>query len=164
MLASAERALEAEDPWSGLVGFLSDVCEEMASDRGLGDVVLGSDEGCRGIAEMRRRIDPFFAKIVDRALESGQLRPDVAVTDFYPVLGMIGSTVEFSSHVDPANWRRYFTVLLDGLRGDSVPRSEAPRTSLHRRRSGYGEGGHARSPPLTGDSSNFGLYVVCAVT
>ena len=126
MLASAERALDSDDPWDGLVGFLSDVCEEMASDRGLGDVVLGSDEGCRGIAEVRRRIDPFFAKIVDRALESGQLRPDVAVTDFYPVLGMIGSTVEFSSHVDPANWRRYFTMVLDGLRGDSVSRSELP--------------------------------------
>ncbi|OZD60439.1 TetR family transcriptional regulator [Rhodococcus sp. 05-340-1] len=146
MLATAQRALEAQDPWEGLVQFLTDVCEGMSADRGLGDVVLGSDEGCRGIAQVRSRIDPFFEKIVDRALASGQLRPDVAVNDFYPVLGMIGSCVEFSSAVDAANWRRYFTVLLDGLRGDGVPRSALPgrpftsdevdaaKTAMHRRR------------------------------
>ncbi|MCP6247765.1 TetR/AcrR family transcriptional regulator, partial [Klebsiella pneumoniae] len=48
MLATAERALEAEDPWDGLVQFLGEVCAGMALDRGLGDVVLGSDQGCRG--------------------------------------------------------------------------------------------------------------------
>ncbi|WP_415972558.1 TetR/AcrR family transcriptional regulator [Rhodococcus sp. 077-4] len=146
MLRTAERALETEDAWDGLVQFLGDVCAGMALDRGLGDVVLGSDQGCRGIAEVRQRIDPFFVKIVDRARASGQLRPDIAVTDFYPVLGMIGASVEFSSAVDASNWRRYFTVLLDGLRGDGVPRSTLPgrpftneevdvaKTALHRRR------------------------------
>ncbi|CCQ14616.1 putative TetR family transcriptional regulator [Rhodococcus sp. AW25M09] len=146
MLANAESALEAPDAWQGLVQFLADVCEGMSLNRGLGDVVLGSDEGCRGIAQVRRRIDPFFEKIVDRALASGQLRPDIAVNDFYPILGMIGSTVEFSGTVDASNWRRYFTVLLDGLRGDGVPRSELPgrpftddevdeaKTAMHRRR------------------------------
>ena len=146
MLATAERALEAGDPWDGLVQFLGDVCAGMALDRGLGDVVLGSDQGCRGIAQVRSRIDPFFEKIVERALASGQLRPDVAVNDFYPVLGMIGASVEFSSTVDASNWRRYFTVLLDGLRGDGVPRSTLPgrpftsdevdaaKTAMHRRR------------------------------
>lgn len=146
MLENAERALEAEDPWDGLVQFLGDMCAEMALDRGLGDVVLGSDQGCRGIAQVRQRIDPFFAKIIDRTRESGQLRPDISVNDFYPVLGMIGAAVEFSTSVDAHNWRRYFTVLLDGLRGDGVPLTELPgrpftdaevdmaKAALHRRR------------------------------
>lgn len=146
MLENAERALAAEDPWDGLVQFLGDVCAGMALDRGLGDVVLGSDQGCHGIAQVRQRIDPFFAKIVDRTRASGQLRPDIEVNDFYPILGMIGSAVEFSTSVDAQNWRRYFTVLLDGLRGDGVPLAELPgrpftdaevdvaKAALHRRR------------------------------
>ncbi|MFY2789178.1 TetR/AcrR family transcriptional regulator [Rhodococcus sp. MALMAid1271] len=146
MLAAAQRALEAQDAWEGLVQFLAETCEEMSSNRGLGEVVLGSDEGCRGIAQVRSRFDPYFEKVVNRALESGQLRPDVAVSDFYPILGMIGASVEFSSSVDAANWRRYFTVVLDGLRGDGVPRSPLPgrpftseeidaaKAAMHRRR------------------------------
>lgn len=146
MLAAAERALEAADPWEGLVQFLAEVCEEMASDRGLGDVVLGLGDGCHGITQVRQRIDPFFVRIIDRALESGQLRPDVAVNDFYPILGMIGATVEFASAVDSPNWRRYFTIMLDGLRADGDDRPELPgrpftdeevdiaKTTMHRRR------------------------------
>lgn len=116
VLANAEEALEVEDPWNGFVMFMTSVFEGISADKGLGEVVLGTDEGCNGIAQMRERIDPFVAKIVLRARESGQLRPDVEVNDFFPLIGMVGAAAEFMSAVEPSNWKRYFAIVLDGLR------------------------------------------------
>lgn len=119
MLVTAKAALQEDDAWNGLVSFLGGVCESIAADRGLGDVVLWADEGCKGISEVRDRIDPYIEQIVARARESGQLRPDVEVNDFFPLIGMVGAATEFTGAVEPANWRRYFAVLLDGLRAQS---------------------------------------------
>lgn len=118
MLVRAEESLQAEDPWDGLVMFLTSLFEGISADKGLGDVVLGTDEGCNGIAQIRERIDPFVEKIVVRARESGQLRADVEVNDFFPLIAMVGASSEFMSAVDPGNWKRYFAILMDGLRAE----------------------------------------------
>ena len=146
MLATAESALAAEDPWDGLVLFLADLFAGMSADKGLGEVVLGTDEGCNGIAQMRERIDPYVDRIVMRARDSGQLRADVEVNDLFPLIGMIGAASEFMKTVGPDNWKRYFTIVLDGLRSAPGAATELPgrpltaeeisiaKADMHRRR------------------------------
>ncbi|MDJ0395359.1 TetR/AcrR family transcriptional regulator [Rhodococcus sp. G-MC3] len=146
VLFNAKAALEFDDAWDGLVTFLEQMCAGISADRGLGEVVLGSDEGCNGIATMRERIDPYIEKIVVRARESGQLRPDVEVNDFFPLIGMVGAAAEFSCAVDSSNWKRYFTVVIDGLRARPGTPSDLPgrafttdeivaaKAAMHRRR------------------------------
>lgn len=146
MLAHAEKALQADDAWDGLVMFLESLCQGISADRGLNDVVMGTDEGCHGIAQVREKIDPFVEKIVRRARESGQLRADVEVNDFFPLIGMVGAAAEFTCSVEPANWKRYFALVLDGLRAEPGAASDLPgraftseeilvaKTAMHRRR------------------------------
>lgn len=146
MLVSAKAALDESDAWCGLEMFFASLCEGIAADRGLGDVVLGTDEGCNGIARVRTRIDPFVEKIVDRARKSGQLRPDVEVNDFFPLVGMVGAAAEFTGTIEPSNWKRYFAIVLDGLRAEPGAASDLPgrafttdeiakaKAVLHRRR------------------------------
>lgn len=119
MLITAKESLAEEDPWDGLVMFLEKVCEGISADRGLNDVIMGTDEGCNGIARMRERMDPYIAQVVDRARESGRLRPDVEVNDFFAVVAMVGAAAEFTCAIEPSNWRRYFAIVLDGLRADA---------------------------------------------
>lgn len=119
MLVNAQQSLEVDSAWDGLVVFLEKVCEAISADRGLNDVIMGTDEGCNGIARMRERIDPFIEKIVRRAKEEGTLRSDVEVNDFFALIAMVGTAAEFTCAVEPANWRRYFTIVLDGLRADA---------------------------------------------
>lgn len=118
MLASAEKSLEIEDPWDGLVVFLTSLFENISADRGLNDVVMGTDEGCSGIARMREQTEPFVERIVVRARDAGRLRADVEVNDFFPLIGMVAAASEFSCPIEPANWKRYFAIVLDGLRAE----------------------------------------------
>ncbi|WP_072802838.1 TetR/AcrR family transcriptional regulator [Rhodococcoides yunnanense] len=146
MLITAQDALKVDDAWDGLVLFLEGLCESISADRGLNDVVMGTDEGCSGIARVRERLDPYIEKIVARARDAGKLRPDVELNDFFPIVGMVGAASDFTCSVEPSNWRRYFTILLDGLRaesrGDSVlpgraftsGEIETAKTAMHRRR------------------------------
>ncbi|KZF01101.1 MAG: TetR/AcrR family transcriptional regulator [Rhodococcus sp. (in: high G+C Gram-positive bacteria)] len=145
MLACAEESLLVEDPWDGLVLFLTKLFEGISADKGLGDVVLGTDEGCNGIARMRERIDPFVERIVTRAKDSGRLRADVEVNDLFPLIGMVNAASEFMSCVEPANWKRYFAIVMDGLRADSgmsalpgraltTDEITAAKAEMHRRR------------------------------
>lgn len=146
MLARAEEALKYDDAWDGLVHFLESVCEAMASDRGLGEIMFGPDEACAGVAQIRERMDPFVDLVVRRAKDSGQLRADIETNDFFPLIGMVGAGAEFSASVEPSNWRRYFTIVLDGLRADASGREGLPgrpftgkeidiaKAAMHRRR------------------------------
>nr|WP_296764729.1 TetR/AcrR family transcriptional regulator [Rhodococcus sp. (in: high G+C Gram-positive bacteria)] len=130
MLAGAKTALRQDDAWDGFVMFLRGMCALISADKGFSEVVLGSEERCTGVATMREQIDPYVEQIVRRARESGQLRSDVEVNDLFPLVGMVGSAAEFTSSVDPENWKRYFTILLDGLRADPGALSDLPGRAL----------------------------------
>lgn len=146
MLAGAKEALRQDDAWDGLVMFLEGMCASISADKGLGEVVLGTDEGCSGIATLRERMDPYIERIVCRARDSGQLRKDVEVNDFFPLVGMVGSAAEFTCSIEPTNWKRYFAIILDGLRADPDAPSDLPgramttdeivtaKAAMHRRR------------------------------
>ena len=119
VLLIAQESLGIDDAWDGLAMLLERVCEGISADRGLNDVLMGTDEGRMGIARMRERIDPFIERIVLRARESGALRADVEVNDFFAIIAMVAAAAELSCVIEPSNWRRYFTIMLDGLRAEA---------------------------------------------
>ena len=119
VLLIAQESLEIDDAWDGLAMLLERVCEGISADRGLNDVLMGTDEGRKGIARMRERIDPFIERIVVRARESGALRADGEVNDFFAIIAMVAAAAELSFAIEPSNWRRYFTIMLDGLRAEA---------------------------------------------
>lgn len=118
--AAACKAIAAPDGWQGFTGFFEKLCEGMSLDRGLGEVVLGSDDEYTAIACSKEKIGPLIEQIVTRAHESGQLRRDVAYQDVFVLLEMVAAGAEFNCRTAPDNWRRYFAIVFDGLRAKAV--------------------------------------------
>ena len=124
--AIAERALAENDAWQGLLRFLDEVQHKQARDRGLREVLLSSGQGGARLAEGRDRVLPVVTALVKRAQAAGQLRADVDHTDLVMLGLMMGAVADYTREVHPEVWRRYLTIMLDGLRAEPT----AP-TPLH---------------------------------
>jgi AcrR family transcriptional regulator len=117
----AEHALGMQ-PWAGFTHFLERVCELQAGDRGYNDLAsrrIPTEEHARGYELMTR--------IVERAKESGELRPDVTLEDMAFVTWGVARTVEAAGSTRPKVWRRHLALMLDGLRASAArPLPEPP--------------------------------------
>jgi len=112
----AEQQALAEDPWTGLAGFLEAASKLMADDRGLRQAVMSPHHGRAGVAVARSQLAPRVEGLLQRARDSGQLRPDVAASDLVTTLEAVQVAAEIGGTAHPEHWRRLFAVLLDGLR------------------------------------------------
>jgi AcrR family transcriptional regulator len=129
LVALAEEALRAEDPWHGLVGFLERAQALQASDRGLKELVLSTAHGRDRVACVRERLGPLAEKLVVRAQAAGQLRADVDGSDLPLIQVMLGAVVDVTRDVAPDTWRRMLALMIDGLRA-SEPRTTLPSPAL----------------------------------
>jgi AcrR family transcriptional regulator len=112
----AERALDADDTWEGLTGFLEQATELQIQNRGLRDIIIGSDYGTALAARARDRLAPLTEQLVRRAQASGALRADVVATDMPLLQFMVSSAAELTPPHAPELWRRYLALAIDGLR------------------------------------------------
>lgn len=113
VLASAQAALEIEDPWEAFTSALWAGVEVLASDRAFTEIIGQAEmpfETCL-ISDM----NTAYIELMDRAKASGDLRPDVVIDDIPMFTCGIGmATVK--PHQCQAAWRRHLTVLIDGLK------------------------------------------------
>jgi AcrR family transcriptional regulator len=116
VVSIAQESLEVDDPWDGLVDFLVRVTEVSSLDRGLKQLLLSSTHGQDRVAYGRDCIVPLVDALVTRAQEAGQLRDDIAHTDFALLQMGLGAVAEYAAEVNPDVWRRCLVLLLDGMR------------------------------------------------
>lgn len=109
----SESAATQEDPWSGLVELLEYVCKRMASDRGFAALVINEDAE---FTDSRQAAESAVSRVIERAHASGQLRSDVGIGDFAGLLVMVNAVADFTRPVDATMWRRFFGIMLNGLR------------------------------------------------
>ncbi|MDA0181556.1 TetR/AcrR family transcriptional regulator [Solirubrobacter phytolaccae] len=113
VLASAQAALEIEDPWEAFTSALWAGVEVLASDRAFTEIIGQAEmpfETCL-ISDMNNA----YIELMDRAKASGDLRPDVVIDDIPMFTCGIGmATVK--PHQCQEAWRRHLSVLIDGLR------------------------------------------------
>jgi len=102
------------DAWQGLTSSLEKVCELQAFDRGLREVMLGTDRKPQRQAQVAQRLKPPVDLLVARAKEQGALRPDAEPWDLPMIQLMVAAVNDQSGH--PELWRRYLWLILDGLR------------------------------------------------
>jgi AcrR family transcriptional regulator len=115
LVALARVAAAAEDPWEGFVGFIIDVANLQATDRGLRDLMLTAKNGFERGELLRGRLRPVIRPVVQRAQAQGALRPDFDEQDFPILQVMLAAAYEFTSVSAPDTWRRYLALVIEGL-------------------------------------------------
>jgi AcrR family transcriptional regulator len=130
MAQLAQRGLEHDDPWEGLVFFMEQALAAQAEDRGLKELLFGTGHGQHRVGHARERIAPLVNRLFERARAAGQLRADVQGPDAPVLQLMLGTVLDFSRELEPELWRRYLAIVLDGLRARRDDASELPVASL----------------------------------
>lgn len=123
LAALAAECGHEPDGWSGFARFLEEATERLALNRGLCQITLTSTHGRARVEHCRERISPAVELLVERAQAEGQLRSDLAVTDVPLLMEMLAGAADFGRGAAPDLWRRYLTVLLDGLRAQRLEAS-----------------------------------------
>jgi AcrR family transcriptional regulator len=115
---AAQRALDHEDPVSGLTTLLSVLAEGQVGNRGLREYTMGvGGERSESIREHTRTLRGALEKLVQRAQSSGAIRDDVTWRDV-AVLAEAAATSGTYLGIAPEaeQWRRTLAVIMDGLR------------------------------------------------
>ncbi|MHB8290332.1 MAG: TetR/AcrR family transcriptional regulator [Acidimicrobiales bacterium] len=120
VVALVEIALADEDPWRGLVGYLTSLCGLQSADRGFNDLAARGFAGPPAVDALHRAARGRIAELIDRAKRVGMLRRDLAVRrSCLRGLG-ISRTIELTSDTAPDAWRRHLGLLVDGFRADAA--------------------------------------------
>jgi AcrR family transcriptional regulator len=124
--ALAEAAAQDPDPWSGLVRFMEQAASLLAGDVGLRQIMMFATYGGDKVWYARQRNAPLVTRLVERAQAAGQLRPDLRPTDIPFIVFVLTDAAQFARRVSPEIWRRYLTLVLDGLRPERAGVSPLP--------------------------------------
>lgn len=122
LVGFAEEGLRIEDPWEGLRHFMQQGLALQASHRGIKELMFASSRGQIVHGRLRERIYAPASALLERAQAAGVVRDDLSPTDIPLMQFMVIAVIDFAGPVDQDLWRRYSTILLDGLR----PAREAP--------------------------------------
>lgn len=120
----AEECLRHPDPWLGLVELMEYACRHMATNRGFGEVILELRGNVEQFRSIRERIDPAVAAVVDRARAAGVIVADIGAADLFVMIRMVAAAAAFAGSADSESWRRYLSIVLNGIRADGTPRRE----------------------------------------
>ena len=112
----AERACGEPDSWAALVGFLRVLTEIQSQNRGLHEVLNGSEYCQDRVAEARTEFEPLIQRMLARAQADGHVRADLDPSDLTVILLMLSAVAQFSQDVSPDLWERYLDLLLEGVR------------------------------------------------
>jgi AcrR family transcriptional regulator len=114
--AVADEAFETPDPWSGLVCFMERMAEIMAGNLGLRQMLMFATYGQDLVAVARQRNAPLVHRLVEQAQAAGQLRTDLRQTDIPFIVFILTEAANLAQAANPDIWRRYLTLILDGMR------------------------------------------------
>ncbi|WP_300608016.1 TetR/AcrR family transcriptional regulator [Trebonia sp.] len=130
MVAVAEQACAAPDPWQALISYLEHAAASMAGDLGLRQLMMFATYGKDRVAYAREQMRPVVSKLVERALAEGTLRHDFSPTDIPLIVFMLASAGEYAGSVQPDIWRRYLALIIDGMRAARGGSPELPVPAL----------------------------------
>ena len=130
MVAVAENACAAPDPWQAFVSYLEYAAQTMAADVGLRQLMMFATYGHDQVAYARQKMRPVVSQLVLRAQQAGQLREDFSATDVPLIAFMLASAAEYAGTVEPELWRRYLALIIDALRPARDAASPLPARAL----------------------------------
>lgn len=128
-LDGAREALEIEDPWDGLVGYLENLFSVQAGDRGFNDFLSRRFPGNADTERIHDQMCRQIEEVLTRAQEAGSARPDITVADIVNLIWSTGRIMDATSATAPNAWRRQLFLALDAYRAERAhPIPEPPMT------------------------------------
>ena len=115
LAAAGREALEVADPWRGFCQFMTYSAGVMAEDRALSDAMSQWSERMQEAAAASG-VNEITAQLIARAQESGDLRPEVEVSDVPMVICGLGRAAHIEITGMPFSWERFLALILDGMR------------------------------------------------
>jgi AcrR family transcriptional regulator len=132
----ARAALEVEDAWEALSGYVHRASDILGENRALAQVLRDRPEMMAAAAIRAAEELSFFdtlTTLIDRAQDAGALRKDFRLEDIPLIMCSLGSLQ--TSRGDYASWRRQRAIILDGLRAPgSEPLPDEPVPALAKRK------------------------------
>lgn len=126
----AEECAEIEDPWQAIVAFIERASEVHGRDLALRQLILSSGGDRELVSRPRQVLAPLVGRMLERAQESGQLRPDLEVLDIPLIEVLLAQAMDLTGSVAPHAWKRMLTVVIDGLRADPEGHTPMPVPGL----------------------------------
>ncbi len=105
----AREAQDGPDAWEAFNGLIWRSAEHQASDRALMEAVA---EFKPSVARQAEELQACMERLIRRAQAEGSMRPDATGEDVRLMMCGLGSVMQMADD----GWRRYLTVMLDGLR------------------------------------------------
>jgi AcrR family transcriptional regulator len=105
----SREAEEEPDAWAAFNAMVWRGAELQACDRALMEAVADFKPG---VAEQASELHASIERLIRRAQDQGKMRPDATGSDVQLMMCGLGSVMQMSGD----GWRRYLTVMLDGLR------------------------------------------------
>ena len=128
-LEGATLALENDDPWEGFVAYLENLFRVQAGDRGFNDFLSRRFPRNADTERIHDQMCEQIEHVLDRAQDSGQVRPDIALADIVNLIWSNGRMMDATSTTAPNEWRRQLYLMLDAYRAERAhPIPEPPMT------------------------------------
>ena len=124
----SKLALEHDDAWEGLAGFIRRICEMQAEDRGFCGVLQATFPSAPELQVYMGQARRNTEKLAARARREGKVRADFAATDVFWILVANGSYLEATRDIAPRGWRRYLALILDSIRVQDAAKLPPPPT------------------------------------
>ncbi|MEV5530899.1 TetR/AcrR family transcriptional regulator [Streptomyces prunicolor] len=121
-----EKALAAPDAWDGFVAYLEGLFALQAEDQGLNDAVAQRFRAAGEVEQACNRGFRLAEQLIQRARDSGQLRPDFEPADLVTLSWAMSQVIRESMETAPDAWRRCLAFFLDGLRTGAAHPIEVP--------------------------------------
>ncbi len=119
-VAIAEECAAMEDAWTGLTTFIEKGSLLQGTNFGLRQLIGGSEGNRDLVLRPRARLQPLVGGMVERAKASGKLRQDFEVLDVPVAENMLAHIIGLAGETAPDVWRRYLTMIIDGMRAQNA--------------------------------------------
>jgi AcrR family transcriptional regulator len=119
---TVEAAVSHEDPWQALADGLEATVVTVAANSAL--LTAARDTALVTRATAEGFVEPL-SRALERAQAAGVARPDLDASDFPSLIAMVVATmlaVPDLEDAQPARWRRYLALLLEGCRASEGSR------------------------------------------
>jgi len=112
----ADRAADIAEPSSAFNTYLYSVMEAHAIDRGVVPVLMRATQSAQFAKELAAQLGPRVQPLIVAAQSAGSLRDGFTIQDLCLLAAMVGSVADLTRATQPALWKRYAQMLIDGTR------------------------------------------------